>query len=181
MLELTAQQAIERVPAGAILLTQNQASELTDAINGGQSLESGEVASFGHAMRMARDGQVWSQEWRLKQLPLERWQGCYLRAWINPAYGPEDFTRLLDETELRKGTRYDWLATIIGQPLRFILPSFITDHVQIPWLNMCSEGVAEVERKLTPAFCQGTKRPSPQNIDNWCNHAGWRCITFKLI
>jgi len=184
MLELTVAQACERIPAGALLNTQNPASSLTDAIRVGESLESGEIASFGHTMRKAPGEAVYSQETRLVVLPLARWVGCILRAYINPQYTAREFGILCDEEVLRLGTRYDWIGTSLGQLCRWVpfLGDWLASKVDIPWTNFCSEGRCEIEKKIYPRFNRGAAcQISPQDIDDFCLRDGWEILTFRLV
>lgn len=184
MLELTVKQAMDTIPPGALLCTRDPSSNLSGAIVDGESLESGEVATWGHAMRMDRDGMVNSQEVRRTRLPLSNWLGCYLRAYLNHDYGQEDYDQLLDEAELRLGTRYDWIGTGLGQLVRCIpwIGDWLASVFNIPWTNYCSEGECEIERKVCPGFLGGAGcQVSPQDIDDWCRANGWVIITFKLV
>lgn len=184
MLELTVTQVTEIIPPGALLCTRDPASDLSGAIAAGESLESGQVASWGHAMRMDRNGMANSQETRRKRLPLANWVGCYLRAYINPAYDQADYDLLLDAAELRLGTRYDWIGTGLGQVVRWVpfIGDWLASIIDVPWTNYCSEGECEIERKAFFGFMGDAEcQVSPQDIDDWCRRAGWKLITFKLV
>ncbi len=196
MRELTAQQAIEIVPAGALLLTHNMASELTKPITFEESQSTGMVASWGHAMSLHRDGMVSSQETRRKLVPLTAWDGAIIRAWYHLEPQPELYERVLEELDLLEGTRYDylgifaqWLAPKLGwiPLLGDALATRIKENLDASWGNYCSEGECEGRRKAGWSGFGGSGgcQLSPEDLNSWCMRVmaaqGLTRLTYRQI
>jgi hypothetical protein len=148
-----------------------------------EALRRGCMANWRHSMRYRGNGLLYSQEAvdRIDK-PFGELVGQNIRIWHNPAYSAAQRQTLCDEEDLRQGRLYDALG-IGGQMLRPIplIGDKLAHVVQVPFLNYCSEGRAEIEQKVLPGFCEGMDQVSPEDIDDWCRQAGWACSTFSLV
>ena len=180
---------------GEICLVRGDESTLGLAIRIGQSMESGEVATFGHAMIHGGDGYLISPEEKVIKRNFSDFQGRTLRFWWPPGLEAwpelnEDTKNLMqisDDAYLQIGRRYDYLG-LIGQAVRGFfarwgmpkIGGWLAGFIQWPSRWYCSEMVSYLYRRHYPDFCGGNKQPSPQDIDDWCTKNDWKHMTFKV-
>ena len=188
-------QLVDCLGFGEICLVPGDESILGEAIRIGQSMESGGVAVFGHAMIHAGDGALISPEEKVVKKDLIDFQGRTLRFWWPPAWerwpeGNDDSENLMqisDDAYLQIGRRYDYLG-LIGQAVRGVfvrwgmqkIGDWLAGVIQWPSRWFCSEMVSYLYRRHYPDFCGGNKQPSPQDIDDWCTKIGWESMTVKV-
>jgi len=187
MLQVTPEEFVERNLAmpGHIILSNRPGTWLARAINGAQAAASGQVEVWQHAMRMGRDGLVISQESTKQALPLSHWKGARLKIWRNGAYTEKMLNSLVDMDEARLGTKYDYPGTFFQ--LLTVIPwvgDWLAARADVPWRNFCSEGVCEVERRVSPQFGgSGACQISPARIDAWCaaHPPLWKSFMVELV
>ena len=134
-------------------------------------------------MRYRGQGLLYSQEAVQRvDKPFAELVGQNIRVWHNPAYGEIARQTLCDEEDLRKDRLYDGLG-IVGQMFAWIpwAGKYLAHLIQAPNCNYCSEGRAAIEQKINPEFCAGQDQVSPEDIDRWCQAAGWASYTFRLV
>ncbi len=171
MLRVTPQEFVEREVAkpGQIISSNRPGTWLARAINLAQSVASGQNEVWQHTMRMGRGGKILSQERVLDYYPVERWRGARFLIWDDLTLEPEQLLMLVDLTEARIGTKYDYPGTL-AQLFTWLpwVGDWLAARLDVPWRNFCSEGVCEVQRKVTPGFGgQGACQKSPAALNSW--------------
>lgn len=138
-------------------------------------------AGWSHSMRYLGRDQVLDQQASLQVRGLEDYIGHFVRVYHNPLYNMDQRNKLVAESLVWHGTRYD--LKLIGAHLAeaFLGKDGLAEELHDPDKMDCSEGVCIHQRMVDENFMgRRACQVMPQEIDDFCRRAGWYITTWYL-